>query len=182
MDKFTLYKEDSLLLIIDMQEKLFPAMKYGKEIIEKTNILVAATKAMNMPVIVTEHYPKGLGKTVTEITSTLENALIFEKNVFSACTDEIVGALKETGRKKIIVVGTETHVCVFQTVRGLIGLGYEVFLVSDAVASRSKGNYRNGLDLMKSMGAVITNTETILFDLMKGSDSPEFKALSKLIK
>jgi len=182
MNKFTLSKEECLLFIIDMQERLFPAMKYGKEIIEKTNILAAAAKAMNMPVIVTEHYPKGLGKTVSEIASSLENALIFEKNSFSACTDEIVAALKAKGRKKIMVVGTETHVCVFQTVRGLIGLGYEVFIVSDAVASRSKGNYRNGLDLMKSMGAVITNTETVLFDLMKESGSPEFKALSKLIK
>ncbi|MGY0373709.1 hydrolase [Clostridium sp. JNZ J1-5] len=183
MNKFTLLKEESSLLIIDVQEKLVPAMKYGKQVIEKINILVSAAKEMNMPIMVTEQYPKGLGGTVEEVNAGLENALKLEKNFFSACAEEkIVAAFKETGRKKIIVTGTETHICVFQTVRDLIGLGYEVFVVSDGVASRTKENYKNGLDLMKNMGAVVVNTETILFDLMKKSGTPEFKALSRLIK
>ena len=182
MNKFTLLKEESLLLIIDIQEKLAPAMKYGKEVIQNTNVLISAAEEMNMPIIVTEQYPKGLGQTVTEINDRLEDALKFEKTMFSACTDEVATALEAEGKKKIIITGMETHVCVFQTARDLIGLGYDVFIVSDGVSSRTKENYRNGLDLIRDMGGVVINTETILFDLMKKAGTPEFKVLSKLIK
>ncbi len=182
MDKFTLFKEDSLLLIIDLQEKLVAAMKYGKQAIEKTNVLISAAKEMNMPIFVTEQYPKGIGRTVPEINDNLENVIKFEKTCFSACSQEFISSLKETGRKKIIITGTETHICVFQTARDLISLGYEVFIVTDGVLSRKKENYMNALDLMKSMGATITNTETVLFDLLKEAGTPEFKILSKLIK
>ena len=85
-------------------------------------------------------------------------------------------------KKKVVITGMETHVCVFQTVRDLISDGYQVFLVKDALASRTKSNFLNGLDLMKSMGAVITNTETAVFDLLKASGTPEFKLMSKMIK
>lgn len=182
MRKYTLLREESLLLIIDIQERLVPAMKYGEQVIKNTNVLVSASKEMDIPIVVTEQYPKGLGKTVTEISEGLDNAQIFEKTLFSACTEEVVECLETQGKKKIIITGMETHVCVFQTVRDLIGLGYEVFVVSDGISSRYKENYRNGLELMKDMGAVITNTETVLFDLMKKSGTDEFKVLSKLIK
>ncbi|MFZ5626520.1 MAG: isochorismatase family protein, partial [Bacillota bacterium] len=86
------------------------------------------------------------------------------------------------GRPKIIVTGMEAHVCVFQTVRDLLKIGYNVFVVSDAVCSRSKENYLNALSLMQQMGAVITNTESVFFDLMKEAGTPEFKELSRLIK
>ncbi|MCY6485043.1 hydrolase [Clostridium aestuarii] len=182
MNKFTLFKEDSLLLIIDIQEKLVSAMKDGNQVIKNTNILISAAKEMNLPIFFTEQYPKGLGGTSPEINDHLENAIKFEKNSFSACSDNFIFNLKETGKKKIILTGTETHICVFQTARDLISLGYEVFVVSDGVISRTKENYMNGLDLMKNMGAIITNTETVLFDLLKKSGTPEFKLLSKLIK
>ncbi len=182
MDKFTLLKEESLLLIIDIQERLVPAMKYGEQVIKNTNVLISTAKEMDMPIIVTEQYPRGLGQTVSEINDRLENVLKFEKTLFTACTEQVVDALKATGRKKIIITGMEAHVCVFQTARDLIGLGYEVFIVSDGVSSRHKENYRNGLELMKNMGAVVTNTETVFFDLMKEASIPEFKVLSKLIK
>nr|NLJ02104.1 isochorismatase family protein [Bacillota bacterium] len=107
---------------------------------------------------------------------------IFAKNSFTAYTDEVKTALKELGRKKVLVVGMETHVCVFQTVRDLISDDYQVFVVKDAVASRTKVNFLNGLDLMQALGAVITNTETAVFDLLKVSGTPEFKVMSKLIK
>ena len=102
--------------------------------------------------------------------------------MFSAYTEEIVTAIKETGGKKIIITGMEAHICVFQTVRDLLAAGYEVFVVSDAVCSRTKGNYLNALSLMSNMGAVVTNTETVLFDLLKEAGTAEFKALSPLIK
>lgn len=182
MKKFTLLKEESLLFIIDIQERLVPAMKNGEEVIDNTNILIAAAKEMKVPIIVTEQYPKGLGPTVPEIEKNLKDVQKFEKTMFSACTDGVVGALESKGKKKIIITGMETHVCVFQTVRDLIDLGYEVYVVSDGVSSRYEKNYRNGLELMRNIGAVITDTETVIFDLLKEAGTPSFKVLSKLIK
>lgn len=182
MDKFSLHREDALLLIIDIQEKLAPVIKDKEVVIKNTNILIETAKILDIPVVVTEQYPKGLGPTVEEIRENLENAQVFEKLLFSACTDEVMETIEAHGKKKIIITGMETHVCVFQTTRDLLNAGYEVFLVADGVSSRTEGNYRNGLELMRDMGAVITNTETVLFDLMKKAGTPEFKILSKLIK
>ena len=182
MDKFTLNREETVLLVIDIQEKLVPVMKYKYQVINNTNILISASKEMRFPVIATEQYPKGLGRTVPELLQLVEEDSIFSKNSFTAYTDEVKNALELFGRKKVIITGMETHVCVFQTVRDLINDGYSVFLVKDAVASRTETNYLNGLELMSSLGAVITNTETAVFDLLKVSGTPEFKLMSKMIK
>lgn len=182
MNKFTLQREEALLFIIDIQERLVPVMKYKDQVINNTRILITAAKEMNFPILLTEQYPKGLGKTVDEIMELVDKDSIYEKNSFTAYTDDVKEALKAFGKKKIILTGMETHVCVFQTVRDLIADGYEVYLVKDAVSSRTKENYLNGLDMIKSMGAVVTNTETAIFDLLKVSGTPEFKILSKMIK
>lgn len=182
LDQFTLIKEESILMVIDIQERLVPVMKHGEKVIDNTNVLISISKDFDMPIVVTEQYPKGLGKTVEDINNNLEDALIYGKTSFTACTEEIVSSLNQLGRKKIIITGMETHVCVFQTVRDLIEHNYQVFVVKDAVCSRSKENYKNGLVLMSNMGAVITNTETVFFDLMKEAGTPLFKKLSKLIK
>ena len=182
MDKFTLNREETVLLVIDIQEKLLPVMNYKDQVINNTNILISASKEMKFPVIATEQYPKGLGRTVPDLLELIEEENVFSKNSFTAYTDEVKDALKSFGRKKVIITGMETHVCVFQTARDLINDGYSVFLVKDAVASRTKTNYLNGLDLMGSLGAVITNTETAVFDLLKVSGTPEFKLMSKMIK
>lgn len=180
VDKFTLRAEESLLLVIDIQERLAAAMSHGPQVIERTGILLQVAKALNLPVIVTEQYPKGLGSTVAELP--IQEARVFEKITFTAYTPEVAEALREANRKKIIVTGMETHVCVFQTVRDLLENGYQVFVVQDAVCSRWKMNFKNGIALMAALGAVITNTETVFFDLMKKAGTPEFKELSKLIK
>lgn len=180
MDKFTLATEEALLLIIDIQERLVPAMMDGEQVIEKTNILISAAVILDFPVLLTEQYPQGLGSTVSAILA--DETGKFEKMTFSGCTAQVTAAIREKGRKKIIIAGMETHVCVFQTVRDLLGLGYQVFVAADAVCSRAKENYKNALSLMREMGAVVTNTETILFDLLKESGTPQFKALSKMVK
>ena len=182
MEKFTMKCEEAALLIIDIQERLVPAMEYGNQVIDKTNILIKAAKTLNIPVMLTEQYPKGLGKTVSEIESDLQTDTIFEKMTFSGYTPELASFLDKMGKKKIIVTGMETHICVFQTVRALLENGFQVFVPADAVCSRAKSSFQNGLKLMGSMGAVITNTETVLFDLLKISGTKEFKELSKLIK
>lgn len=182
MKNYNLNKDEAVLLIIDIQERLTPAMEYGQKVVSNTSILLSIAKALNIPAIVTEQYPKGLGKTVEEINNKLNGASVFSKMKFSSCTDEVSNALKELSRKQVIITGMETHVCVYQTVRDLLHEGYEVFVSGDAVCSRSKDNYRNGLSLMSEMGAVVTNTETIFFDFMKEAGTPLFKELSKLIK
>jgi len=182
MDKFFLNKEEAVLMVIDIQERLIPVMKHGSQIISKTNTLLTIANTLNIPVVVTQQYTKGLGKTVEEVASNFNQASVYEKITFSACTDQLVSDLKNIGRQKIIVTGMETHVCVFQTVRDLLRIGYNVFIVGDAVCSRSKENYLNALSLMQQMGAVITNTESVFFDLMKEAGTPEFKELSRLIK
>ncbi|SDH49523.1 hydrolase [Desulfosporosinus hippei] len=182
MNKYFLIDSEVVLMIIDIQAKLVPVMKYGEQVIQNVNTLISVAKKLGVPIIATEQYPKGLGKTVLEVSNNLEGSLTCEKSSFSGCTSEVTSALKGLGRKKVIVTGTETHVCVFQTVRDLLDNGYQVFVVRDAVCSRTKENYLNGLSLMTSMGAVETNTETVLFDLVKQSGTPLFKELSKLIK
>lgn len=183
MKKHILNKDETLLLIIDIQEKLSSIMKHKKQVIDNTLILLEASKEMNMPVIITEQYPKGIGATVPEIKLKIDSDVeIFEKTSFTGYTNEVKLALEATGREKVIITGMETHVCILQTTRDLIDNGYEVFIAKDAVCSRTKDNFLNGLELMKDMGAVITNTETIVFDLLKVSGTPEFKVLSKLIK
>lgn len=182
MDKYVLNKEETVLMIIDIQERLVPVMKYREQVIKNTSSLISIAKELDIPLIVTEQYPKGLGNTVRTISSNFSENTIIEKISFTGFTEEVREALSKTGRKRIIVTGMEAHVCVFQTVRDLLNHGYYVFLVSDAVCSRTKENYINGLSLMSEMGAVVTNTETVFFDLMKEAGTPEFKALSKLIK
>ena len=182
MDKFELKSEQSVLMIIDIQERLVPVMEYRDQVIRNAKILVSAAQKLGVPVIVTEQYPKGLGKTIKEISDVLGAFQAFEKTSFSACTPEVVSGLAKLERKKVIVCGMETHVCVFQTVRDLLRDGYQVFVVKDAVCSRTQENCQNGLYLMSEMGAVITNTETVLFDLLKRAGTPLFKELSKLIK
>lgn len=182
MDRFTLKQEETILMIIDIQERLVPAMKYGKKVIDNTNILISAAQKLGIPVIGTEQYPKGLGTTVSEISVNVDKDLFYEKMSFSGYTEEIRLALNSIGRKKVIITGMESHVCVFQTVRDLLENGYQVFVAEDAVCSRAKENHKNGLFLMDKMGAITSNTETILFDLLKVSGTPTFKELSKLIK
>ncbi len=182
LEKYVINREDALLLVIDIQEKLMPSMKFGDQIIEKTNILTQVANRLDMPVLATQQYTKGLGPTVEKVTQCFEQVPVYEKMTFTGCTDELLTDLKKHGKTKIIVTGMETHVCVYQTVRGLIMEGYQVFVVSDGVCSRKKEDYINGLNLMREMGAVIINTESVFFDLMKEAGTPEFKELSPLIK
>jgi len=183
LDKYTLDKDNTVLLIIDIQEKLSSVMKYKEQVINNTQILIHAANELGMPVIITEQYPKGIGPTVDEIKDNItDDVKIFEKTSFTAYTEEVKAAIEATGRKKVIITGMETHVCIFQTARELIENGYHVFIAKDAVCSRTKENFLNSLEQMKEFGAVITNIETIVFDLLKKSGTPEFKVLSKLIK
>lgn len=182
MNKFTLTPNDTSLLVIDFQEKLVPAMYRSEETVKNAGILMKIAKSLELPTIVTEQYPKGIGHTVESLSSLLEELSPIEKMTFSACTKEVTDQLSKNPRRKILIAGIEAHVCVFQTVRALLQKDYQVYVVFDAVSSRKEENYQNGLSQMREMGAVITNTETVLFDLLKESTHPKFKELSKLIR
>lgn len=177
-------QENSLVLIIDIQEKLLNCI-YNKEIVDKkSQIISKMSNILNLPVIVTEQYPKGLGSTVTQIKDCLgENVTYFEKTDFNALADsKLVEKLSELNRKQIIILGIETHICVHQTVAELLRNGYNVTVVSDACGSRCEKEYQNGLENMKANGAKIKTSEMILFELLKTAKHPKFKEVQALIK
>ncbi len=182
MKKHNLLSEQSLLLIIDLQERLMQVMDHASRVYDNTRIMLGVCEQLEIPVLVTEQYPKGLGSTVPEVADHLGEHLLLEKMAFSAANEELLGKLKGIGRKQVLVVGSETHVCVFQTVRDLVAEGYDVYLLQDAVCSRRKGNHKNGLQLMREEGAVITDTETAFFDLLKVAGTGDFKAVRRLVK
>ena len=176
--------EDSLVLIIDVQEKLLNAV-FNKEQVEKKSAIVAeAAKILGIPVIVTEQYPKGLGNTIPAVKDALaEDTEIFEKTAFSALNnEEILEAIKKHNKKQILIFGIETHICVSQTTAAFRELGYEVSVIKDACGSRAEEEYLAGLERMKDNGAYIITTEIALFEWLKGAKHPNFKAVQALIK
>ena len=176
---------DSLLMIIDVQEKLLNAA-YNKESLEqKAAIMAEAANILNIPVLVTEQYPKGLGNTIPCVKEKLSKNLskIFEKSAFSALDEEAVfDSFKASGRHQIMILGIETHICVNQTVNTLIELGYDVSVIKDACGSRNIDEHIAGIDRMREDGAHILTTEIALFELLKTSKHKNFKQIQSLIK
>ena len=176
--------EDSIVMIIDVQEKLLNAV-FNKASLEKKATTIANTaKILGIPVIVTEQYPKGLGATVESLKEALpENAQYFEKTAFSALENkEVIEALKNSGKKQVVIFGIETHICVSQTTNALIQEGFEVSVIRDACGSRSELEYSAGLGRMKDNGAHVLTTEIALFEWLKGAKHPNFKEVQTLIK
>ena len=179
-----LNENDCLLLIIDVQEKLLNAV-YNKDLLEKKAEIMAKTaNILNIPVIITEQYPQGLGTTTQNIRAVFgEKFKTYEKSAFSALDEEnIFDAIKNSDKHQIIVLGIETHICVNQTVNTLIELGYDVSIISDACGSRSCFEHNAGIDRMREDGAHILTTEIALFELLKTSKHPKFKEIQGLIK
>lgn len=183
MEKFLLDPEDSALIIIDVQDRLASVMSERERVINNCLHLIELARLLRIPVVITEQYPKGLGQTVEEIRKALPEYRPFEKLSFNCCTEkgflELIEGLK---RKKLILTGMETHICVLQTCIGLLERGFHVHVVSDAVCSRSEENKKTGLEFMRSAGAVITCTETVLFQELKVAGTEEFRIISKRIK
>ena len=180
---FHLDAEDAVLLIIDVQTKLMAAMEAQARVCRNTAILLTAAQALNIPVVVTEQYPKGLGPTVPELAGLLPpDVRMLEKSSFDAARDGLLPVLEGLGRHSIMVCGTETHVCVYQTVRSLLERDYSVFPIGDAICSRSTFNYQNGLSLMDRMGACVLTAEGAAVDLLKVSGPAAFKTVSKALK
>lgn len=183
-DKFFLDAGNSVLVVIDVQEKLCRAMdeKILKHLVANAGILMDAAAELKIPILVTEQYVKGLGETLPELKGRVA-APALEKMTFSCCGDSaFMEKVKSLGKKQVIVVGMECHVCVLQTVIELLDAGFCVHLVRDAVMSRRKENWLVGLETARDAGAVITSTEAALFQLLKIAGTEEFKKLSKLVR
>lgn len=176
----------SVVLVIDVQEKLAAAMpeERMKDLVRAGTVLLEAAALLGARVIATEQYPAGLGKTITPIADKLQSATRLEKLDFSACDDAAFArAYAAIGSPRTaIVLGMETHVCVYQTVRELGNRGIDVHVVRDGVASRRDDHRETGLELCRAAGAIITTMETVVFDWLGRAGTAEFKQLSRMIR
>jgi nicotinamidase-related amidase len=182
--KFKLDTEAAVLVVIDVQERLVTAMPQDVylRMRDTVNMLVKAAELFGIPVVTTEQYPKGIGHTVAELAEACKGGVI-EKVSFGCCGEPaFLAAMKGLGRSQVIITGMETHVCVYQTVLGLLEDGYHVHLVRDAVCSRKKVDYVTGVANAGLAGAVVTTAETALFQLLQESTHEQFRAVSKLVK
>jgi len=187
MDSLPLLRaEDSVLLLIDLQARLAASMPSDAWVRTRDSaiLLVQAATELDLPMLATLQYPKGLGPIDPDLEAALpDRAERLEKTCFSACgADGFLSALEMTGRRQIVVCGMETHVCVVQTVAGLAKAGYEPFVVADAVCSRDPAHADNGLDRVRAAGISVTNRESAMFEWLRDARHEQFKAVSKLLK
>jgi len=180
-------RETAVLVVVDVQERLVPAI--DKDLYTRSlgnfKIVIEAAGTLGLPIVLTEQYPKGLGRTVPDVLRALEGKAYerIEKVSFSCARDEtFLDLIAKTGRRQVVLIGMETHVCVYQTSVDLLNAGYEVFVLDDAVSSRFPHNYQSGIRALRDAGAVVVSTETAVFQLMKVAGTPEFKKISSLIR
>lgn len=182
MKNFKLSRKDVVFAFIDIQDRLLKVISNNDQVVKNATILAKIAQMLELESLFTVQYPHGLGYTNKEVKEPLVEKVEFPKLYFSAYEDEDINTeIKRLKKRQFIVCGIEAHICVLQTVRSLITSGYEVFLVEDAVGSRNEKNAKNAIEQMREMGAVITNTESVLFDLAEVAGTDEFKALQKLI-
>ena len=174
--------ENTALLVVDVQERLCAAMERDalERVLARTSAVVEGAQALGLPVLVTEQYPRGLGPTHSVLRLRLGALRPVEKVDFSAALPEVLGALGP--RRQVLLVGMETHVCVFQTARALAEAGYQPHVLADAVLSRTAEDRQVGLELCREAGARISTVEAALFDLLGRAGSPEFKRVSAAVK
>lgn len=177
--------DNPVLVVVDVQERLFNAMDAERrdDMVANVKILASAARRLDVPVLVTEQYPKGLGRTLPELRTLLGDTPPFEKTAFScAGADGFMDRVRALGADHVILTGIEAHVCVLLTALDLLGRGLRVSVVADAVCSRRPANLEIGLDQARQAGAVVTATETVVFQLLGGADSDAFRELSKLLR
>lgn len=178
-----LSKEQTVFVLVDVQGKLAKMVHDSEAVVENLGKLIQGLRILDIPIIWLEQYPEGLGPTSEDLTQHLTGMEPIQKVSFDACKNPaFIQAIKETGRRQILVAGIETHICVYQTSTGLKSLGYEVQVVADAVSSRTLFNKEIGLEKMKSAGIAATSVETALFELMKTAEGDHFKPILKLLK
>ncbi len=177
-----LRRDDVLLLVIDYQEKFIGVMEHSDSVTFEIKRLTQGMNLLDEPVLITEQYSQGLGHTISEIVEQCRNASVIDKMTFSCCgKEEFWRILQDSKRKQLIITGIETHVCVLQTVLDLLANGYQVHIPIDATCSRSDSNRDNALRRMEKAGAILTNSESVLFELLVEAGTDDFKKVRKLI-
>ena len=181
---FTAESRTSQLVIVDVQEKLCGAMQADAlhGMLRNCAILLQAAHLLEVPVIHTEQYPKGLGTTHVDLGSWLDSGSRVEKTCFSCCDESAFRNKLHGDRSQLVLVGMETHICVLQSALGLQQMGHQVFVAEDAVLSRNPANNANALDRMRQAGIIISNTESIVFEWLKVAEGDAFKQISRLIR
>ena len=178
-----LTNENTVLTLVDIQEKLIPVMHDKKFLISQLKILIQGAAHIGLPILWLEQYPKGLGPTIPELTELLPNNAPIAKSSFSAYgSEEFRKKLQTFGRPNVLIAGIESHICVYQTTRDLLNEGYQVEIVVDAMTSRTRTNHDIGLERMKQLGASFTSVEMSLFELVRTAESKIFKRVANIVK
>jgi nicotinamidase-related amidase len=174
---------DACLMIIDVQQRLLTVMNSPRAVVGGCSLMMKAAEVMKIPMLVTEQYPEGLGATVSSLAKLAPEQAFFAKVDFSAVANTAIkGKIDVLKPKQIVIAGLEAHVCVLQTTIGLLDLGYECFVVGDATSSRTAANHAAGLARLREAGAEIVTSEMVVFEWLQKSGTPEFRALSGLLK
>lgn len=175
--------ENTFALIVDLQERMMPAIHEQERVVARTALLIEGLKALHIPMLVPRQYPKGLGDTVAPIREAVGEHSPMDKISFSVCRDEnAMARIQALGRKHVIVCGVEAHICVLQSVIDLCAKGFQPFLVCDCLGSRSPIDREFAIQRAKQEGALLTTAEAILFELLGEAGSDTFRAISKLVK
>lgn len=178
-----LVKNKTAVLLIDVQERIIKAMHENERVVENCQKLIKGSIELNIPVYVTEQYPKGLGSTIPEVKGLIPAFKPIEKLSFSCMgAGDLFKNLKLANIQQVVVCGIEAHVCVQQTVFDLLANEFQVYLAADACSSRREFDFKIALDRMTANGIEVTTTESILFELLDVCGTPEFKAISKIVK
>ncbi len=178
-------KDKTSFVVVDVQERLMGAMPedVARTNVKNIKILLEAAKILDIPVTVTEQYPKGLGPTIQEVRESVDNFSPIEKVVFSCVrSPEFESAINEINKREVLLCGVETHVCVLQTAIDLINKGYSVYVPADAVISRRRLDWEKGMSLIERSGATIGTMEAFVFQLLERAGTDEFKSISRLVR
>ncbi|NLI17523.1 MAG: hydrolase [Actinomycetales bacterium] len=175
--------DSTILVLVDVQGKLAQLMHERELLVANLGRMVRGAQVLGIPIIWNEQVPEKLGPTIPEVAELLTGLAPLPKNAFSCCGNPaFVDRLEETGRRQVVLVGIETHVCVYQTARDLLSGGYAVEVVADAVSSRTEANWRIGLDRVRQLGGGITSTEMVLFELLGVAEGERFRAIQRAVK
>lgn len=174
---------NTLLLVIDFQERMMPSIRNHEELARKAAIFIKGCHMLGVPTLVTQQYTRGLGETIAELKVALNDFEPIEKISFSCFgCEEFVEKLNKSDRKNILVTGVEAHICVQQTVADLLTNNYNVYVIADCIGSRSEVDFNYSVLRMQSEGAIFTTAESALFEMMVHADHPKRKNISNLVK
>jgi len=178
-----LKKDNSVLVVIDIQTKLWEVIFEKERVLSQVGKLIKAFKIFDIPIILTEQYPQGMGPTHPEILELLKETEKFEKFSFSCLKkEEFIQKLFSLNKNQIVLTGIESHICVLQTAYDLLEKNFSVFIPYDAVSSRKKGDWENALERLQKDGIIIGSVESFIFEILERADTPVFREILKIIK